>query len=40
MEQTLSQYLVDRILALPQIEVLPHTEVTALHGEEALMVSR
>ena len=36
LEQTLSQYLVDRILALPQIEVLPHTEVTALHGEEAL----
>ena len=36
LKQTLSQYLVDRILASPQIEVLPHTEVTALHGEEAL----
>ena len=36
LEQTLSQYLADRILALPQIEVLPHTEVSALHGEEAL----
>jgi thioredoxin reductase (NADPH) len=33
LKQTLSQYLVDRILAGPQIEVLPHTEVSALHGD-------
>jgi thioredoxin reductase (NADPH) len=36
LKQTLSQYLVDRILASPQIEVLPHTEITALHGDKAL----
>lgn len=36
LRQTLSQYLIDRILAAPQIEVLPHTEVTALHGDPVL----
>jgi thioredoxin reductase (NADPH) len=36
LKQTLSQYLVDRILASPDIEVLPHTEVTALHGDDML----
>ena len=36
LKQTLSQYLVDRILAAPDIEVLPHTEVTALHGDDML----
>lgn len=36
LEETLSKYLVDRILASPQIEVLPHKEVTALEGNHAL----
>ncbi len=36
LRQTLSQYLVDRILAAPQIEVLTHTKVTALHGDPVL----
>jgi thioredoxin reductase (NADPH) len=36
LKQTLSQYLVDRILAAPQIQVLPHTEVSALHGDHVL----
>ena len=36
LKQTLSQYLVDRILAAPQIEVLPHTEVSARHGDHVL----
>ena len=36
LKQTLSQYLVDRILASPDIEVLPHTDVTALHGDDML----
>jgi thioredoxin reductase (NADPH) len=34
--QTLSQYLVDRIQAASNIEVLPYTEVTALHGDKIL----
>jgi thioredoxin reductase (NADPH) len=36
LRSTLSQYLVDRIRTAPNIEVLPHTEVTALHGDTAL----
>jgi thioredoxin reductase (NADPH) len=36
LKQTLSQYLIDRILAAPNVEVLPHTEVTELHGERVL----
>jgi thioredoxin reductase (NADPH) len=36
LKQTLSQYLVDRIYAAPQVEVLTHTEVTALHGDSVL----
>lgn len=36
LKQTLSQYLVDRVLAAPHIEVLSHTEVTALHGDDTL----
>jgi thioredoxin reductase (NADPH) len=36
LKETLSQYLVDRILSAPQIEVLPHTEVSALHGDQLL----
>jgi thioredoxin reductase (NADPH) len=36
LKQTLSQYLVDRILTTPQIEVLPHTEVAELHGTDHL----
>ena len=36
LKETLSQYLVDRILAAPNVEVMPHTEVTALHGDGSL----
>lgn len=36
LKETLSQYLVDRILASPQIEVLMHKEVTALEGDQTL----
>jgi thioredoxin reductase (NADPH) len=36
LKQTLSQYLVDRIQAASNIEVLPYTEVTALHGDKIL----
>jgi thioredoxin reductase (NADPH) len=36
LRSTLSQYLVDRIRAAPNIEVLPQTEVTALYGDETL----
>ncbi|MGH9343659.1 MAG: NAD(P)/FAD-dependent oxidoreductase [Terriglobia bacterium] len=36
LKQTLSNYLADRIQATPQIEVLPHTEVTALEGDQTL----
>ncbi len=36
LKETLSQYLIDRILASPRVEVLAHTEVTALHGDQVL----
>jgi thioredoxin reductase (NADPH) len=36
LKETLSQYLVDRIYATPNIEVLPCTEVVALEGDEEL----
>lgn len=36
LKQTLSQYLLDRINATSNIEVLSHTEVTALHGQGIL----
>lgn len=36
LKETLSEYLVDRILASPQIEVLTHKEVTALEGDQTL----
>ncbi|HJZ50520.1 MAG TPA: FAD-dependent oxidoreductase [Roseiflexaceae bacterium] len=36
LSSTLSQYLVDRIAATPNITVLPQTEVTALDGDEVL----
>ena len=36
LKQTLSQYLVDRIQASRNIEVMAHTEVTALDGGDAL----
>lgn len=36
LKDTLSEYLVDRILASPQIEVLAHKEVTALKGKDSL----
>src|SRR5216684_7025572 len=33
---TLSQYLVDRIFAAPNVEVLTRTDITVLHGEHCL----
>jgi len=36
LKETLSTYLIDRIYASPQIEVLTRTEVTALHGDRVL----
>jgi thioredoxin reductase (NADPH) len=36
LRSTLSQYLLDRIEAAPNIEVLARTEVTALHGDGML----
>jgi thioredoxin reductase (NADPH) len=36
LKQTLSEYLVDRIHAAPNIDVLARTEVTALHGDGPL----
>jgi thioredoxin reductase (NADPH) len=36
LKRTLSAYLVDRIQSSPQIEVLTHTEVSALHGYDSL----
>ncbi|HEY2460810.1 MAG TPA: FAD-dependent oxidoreductase [Candidatus Acidoferrum sp.] len=36
LKQTLSQYLVDQILGTPNIAVLHHNEVTALHGNGTL----
>jgi thioredoxin reductase (NADPH) len=36
LRETLSEYLVDRIRSSPNIEVLPNTEVTALHGRGVL----
>jgi thioredoxin reductase (NADPH) len=36
LKYTLSKYLVDRINAAPNIEVLPHTEVTGLLGNDVL----
>lgn len=36
LKSTLSQYLVDRILAAPNIEILSETEVTALAGDRSL----
>lgn len=36
LKETVSQYLVDRILTTTNIEVLPHTEVVELHGGSML----
>ncbi|MDB5867568.1 MAG: pyridine nucleotide-disulfide oxidoreductase family protein [Betaproteobacteria bacterium] len=36
LKETLSKYLVDRIYAAPNVEVLPCTEVVALEGDEEL----
>jgi thioredoxin reductase (NADPH) len=36
LKETLSQYLIDRILASPKIEVRSHTEVIELHGTNEL----
>jgi len=34
--ETMSKYLIDRIVANPDITVLPHTQITALHGDASL----
>ncbi len=36
LKDTLSEYLLDRILTTPNVEVLAQTEVTALHGDAVL----
>jgi thioredoxin reductase (NADPH) len=36
LKETLSQYLIDRILTSPKIEVRPHTEIVELHGDNQL----
>ncbi|HWZ13359.1 MAG TPA: FAD-dependent oxidoreductase [Acidobacteriaceae bacterium] len=36
LKETVSQYLVDRIMASPRIEILTHREVIELHGDEVL----
>ncbi|KAA6460367.1 FAD-binding protein [Acidobacteria bacterium AB60] len=36
LKETVSQYLVDRILTAKNIKVLPHTEVVELHGDSML----
>jgi thioredoxin reductase (NADPH) len=36
LKETVSAYLVDRIHSTPNIEVLPHTEVTSLQGNDLL----
>ncbi|HXN21434.1 MAG TPA: FAD-dependent oxidoreductase [Candidatus Dormibacteraeota bacterium] len=36
LKSTLSQYLIDRIRSAANIEVLPRTEMTALHGDHCL----
>jgi thioredoxin reductase (NADPH) len=36
LKETLSQYLLDRIQAAPNIEVLTHTEVVGLNGDKVL----
>jgi thioredoxin reductase (NADPH) len=36
LKRTLSAYLIDRIRAAPNVEVVPRTEVTALHGNGTL----
>ena len=40
LEASMSRYLVDRIAALPNVEVLAQTEVTALEGEGGAFESR
>lgn len=36
LKETVSQYLIDRILANPKVKLLTHTLVTALHGDDTL----
>ena len=36
LKETVSQYLIDRILASPKVKVLTHTQLTALHGDDTL----
>jgi thioredoxin reductase (NADPH) len=36
LNDSVSEYLVDRIKHTPNIEVVPKTEVVALHGEDML----
>jgi thioredoxin reductase (NADPH) len=37
LEATMSRYLVDRIAALPNLEVLPQTEISALEGKDGVL---
>src|SRR5206468_434836 len=37
LEASMSRYLVDRIAALPNVEVLMHTEVSALEGRDGIL---
>jgi thioredoxin reductase (NADPH) len=36
LETTMSRYLLERVMAAPNVEVIPRTEVIALHGSETL----
>jgi thioredoxin reductase (NADPH) len=39
LEATMSRYLIERIAALPNVEVAPHTEVAELEGENGALAS-
>jgi thioredoxin reductase (NADPH) len=38
LKETLSQYLIDRMLTSSKVEVRPHTEVVELHGDDQLEI--
>jgi thioredoxin reductase (NADPH) len=37
LEATMSRYLIDRIRGLPNVELLPHTEVVGLEGQDGAL---
>jgi thioredoxin reductase (NADPH) len=39
LEATMSRYLIDRIASLPNVEVLTHTEITELAGDDGVLKS-